>query len=82
MSSLSKVKDEALALPWIEQDHLMRALRSKLEDDRQWRLGGVRIRETYQKWSHLALEHLGRSPSKVMDFGAGICAAWIGRGGR
>ncbi|WP_158084524.1 MULTISPECIES: class I SAM-dependent methyltransferase [Henriciella] len=50
----------------------MRALRSKLEDDRQWRLGGVRIRETYQKWSHLALEHLGRSPSKVMDFGAGI----------
>lgn len=72
MSALPDVKEQALALPWIEQDHLMRALRDQLEADTQWRLGGKRIEDTYQKWADLALEHLGRSPRKVMDFGAGI----------
>ncbi|WP_158085695.1 methyltransferase domain-containing protein [Henriciella aquimarina] len=72
MSRLPEARDLAMSLPWIEQDHLMREILEKLEKDSQWRLGGIRIRETFQKWVVLAEKHLDHPPRKVMDFGAGM----------
>jgi len=63
---------DVAGLHWAEADTLMRQLRERLRNDQTWRLGGVRVRSIFEKWHKAGVEHLGRQPRAVMDFGCGI----------